>query len=113
LICNREIWWAELPPPLASELGYKRPVLIIQSNDFNKSDINTTICIAITSNIKLAKAPGNIILLKENSKLNKDSVINISQIITVDKIFLTKKITKLSYSMMKKIETGLKLLFEI
>ena len=75
------IWWAELPDPVASEPGYRRPVLIIQSNAFNRSRIHTVIAVVITANLRLADAPGNVRLAARESGLPKDSVANVSQII--------------------------------
>ena len=108
-----EIWWANLPKPKISEPGYKRPVLIIQSNSFNKSKINTIICAVITSNVSLAKAPGNIHLKKLESKLPKESVINVSQIITIDKSLLSKYVSTLNKEVIKKIEYGIKIVLDI
>jgi mRNA interferase MazF len=104
-----EIWWAELPPPKASEPGYRRPVLIIQANDFIRSCIKTVTVIGITSNTKLAHAPGNIFLDSTQTGLPKDSVINVSQIITIDKSFLTEHVGTLKPKIVKSIEEGLKL----
>ena len=104
-----EIWWANLPIPKKSEPGYRRPVLVIQADSFNKSKINTVICVIITSNILLAKAPGNIHLKKFESKLPKESVINISQIITVDKEYLINYISTLNKQIMNKVEIGIRL----
>lgn len=91
-----EIWWASLPEPRGSEPGFRRPVVIVSSNEFNASRISTVLAAVVTSNLRLGHAPGNINLTKKSSKLGKDSVINISQIITIDKEFLTENITKLS-----------------
>jgi mRNA interferase MazF len=91
VIKRGEIWWASLLEPKDSEPGYRRPVIIVQSNDFNKSKISTILAVVITSNISLAQAPGNVFLPKKISGLPKDSVVNISQVITVDKSFLTEK----------------------
>ncbi|MDH5720554.1 MAG: type II toxin-antitoxin system PemK/MazF family toxin [Spirochaetia bacterium] len=108
-----EIWWADLNNPRGSEPGYKRPVVIIQANEFNRSKINTIICAVITSNIELQKAPGNIFISKEDSSLSKDSVINISQIITVDKLFLTELAGTLTPGILKKLNKSLKLILNI
>jgi len=108
-----EIWWASLPDPIGSTPGYKRPILIIQSNEFNKSKINTLIAVAITSNIRLAAAPGNILLPAKNSKLPKESVINVSQIITIDKSFLTEKVHALSSAIMGQVDEGLRLVLKL
>ncbi len=108
-----EIWWSELPEPAGSGPGYKRPLLIIQSNDFNKSKINTVIAAVITSNLRLAGAPGNILLSPKRSRLPKESVINVSQIITVDKSFLTEKVHNLPNNIMNQVDEGLKLVLKL
>jgi mRNA interferase MazF len=108
-----EIWWADLGEPQGSAPGFRSPVLIIQADYFNRSRINTIICAVITSNIKLAEAPGNIFLSKKESGLSKDSVINISQIITLNKNYLTEIVKKLKPIIMKDVETSLKLIFDI
>ena len=88
-----EIWWANLPDnPYGSEPGKRRPVLIIQNDLFNRSDIKTTVCAVITSNMKLSQMPGNITLEKGVSCLDKTSVINFSQIATIDKTRLIDQI---------------------
>ncbi len=114
MVINRgEIWWAELPEPQGSGPGYKRPLVIVQSNEFNKSKINTVIAAIITTNLRLATAPGNIMLSKKQSKLPKESVINVSQIITLDKCLLTEKVTILPASIMLQITEGMKLVLSL
>ncbi|MEA1967633.1 MAG: type II toxin-antitoxin system PemK/MazF family toxin [Thermodesulfobacteriota bacterium] len=108
-----EIWWAELSEPTASEPGYKRPLIVIQSNDFNNSNINTIIAVIITSNIRLAAAPGNILLPATKSKLPKKSVVNVSQLITVDKSFFTEKVHTLSSRVMEQIDDGIRLVLKL
>ncbi|MEX2489338.1 MAG: type II toxin-antitoxin system PemK/MazF family toxin [Pseudomonadales bacterium] len=108
-----EIWWANLPEPAGSEPGYKRPVLIVQSDEFNRSRIHTIIAAAITSNIKLAAAPGNVSLSKRGSGLNRESVVNVSQIVTLDKSFLTERIGRLSETKLNEVEEGLRLVFAL
>jgi len=112
-VVKGEIWWATLPTPRASEPGYKRPVLILQSDAFNRSNINTVICAVITSNIRLARAPGNVILSKKDSNLPKKSVVNVSQIVTLDKSYLTECVGAISKNLMGKVENGIKLVLEI
>jgi mRNA interferase MazF len=113
VIKRGEIWWAELPEPSGSEPGYRRPLVIIQSNEFNSSNISTVIAAVITSNIYLASAPGNILLSTKNSKLSKKSIVNVSQLITVDKSFLTDKIHTLSNKLMAKIDDGIRLVLKL
>ena len=104
-----EIWWASLPDPAGSAPGFRRPVAIIQANEFNESAIRTVICAAITSNLRLASAPGNVRLARRASGLNKESVVNVSQIITIDKQFLASRIGRLSPANLRDVELGLRL----
>ena len=105
-----EIWWADLGIPFGSEPGFKRPVVILQDNLFNKSRIRTTIVASISSNLSLAEAPGNVLLEKEESSLTKDGVINVSQISTIDKNRLIEKIGTISRSTEEKINDGVRLI---
>ncbi len=106
---RNEIWWASLPAAFASAPGFRRPVLIVQADAFNISNINTVIVLAITSNLNLANAPGNIFISTKQSGLTKDSVINVSQILTIDKSFLSEYVSSLSAKMMQQVEKGLRL----
>ncbi len=108
-----EIWWAALPEPAGSGPGFRRPVLIVQADEFNRSLIRTVIAAAITSNTSLAKAPGNVSLSKRSVGLNRESVINVSQIITLDKTFLTKRVGRLSGEKLQEVEDGLRLVFAL
>ena len=91
-----EIWWASFDEPRGSEPRYHRPVVIVQSDDFNRSRIQTVIAAVISSNLNLAWAPGNVLLRARNTGLPKDSVANVSQLITVDKDLLTEKVGQLT-----------------
>jgi len=102
-----ELWWADFGIPFGSEPGYKRPVLIIQNDFFNKSKINTTIVIPLTTNLILADAPGNILITKNESKLKKDSVITISQIEVIDRQRLIEKITKIDRAIIESVENNI------
>ena len=90
-----EVWWASLREPIGSEPGYRRPLLILQSDDFNDSPIRTTICAVVTSNLRLADAPGNVRVRRRAVGLPRDSVVNVSQLITVDKVALTSRLGRL------------------
>jgi mRNA interferase MazF len=103
-----EIWWANLPDPVGSEPGYRRPVLVIQDNTFTQSRIRTVIVVVITSNIQLAEAPGNVRLPREVSGLSKDAVANISQIFTIDKTFLVERIGSLPGDLQEEVDEGLR-----
>ncbi len=103
-----EIWWANLPDPVGSEPGYRRPVLVIQDDIFTQSRINTVIVVIITSNTQLAEAPGNVLLPRETSGLSKDSVANVSQIFTLDKTFLVERISSLPDYLQEEVDEGLR-----
>ena len=107
------VWWAELPDPVASEPGFRRPVVIIQSNAFNRSRIKTVIAVVLTSNLRLAAAPGNVLISAADSGLPKDSVANVSQVITVDKRFLSGRSGKLPSRVMKELDSGLRLVLSL
>jgi mRNA interferase MazF len=104
-----EIWWADLPTPVASEPGYRRPLIVVQIDEFNQSRINTVVVVVLTTNLQLAEAPGNVLLTAGQTGLSKDSVANVSQVLTVDKFFLTEKAGKVRKSDLQKIESGLRL----
>ena len=108
-----EIWWASLPAPEGSGPGYRRPVLIVQADEFNRSKINTIIAAAITSNLALATAPGNVRLCTRSSGLPKESVVNVSQLITLDKRFLTEQIKQIDQPTMKEVDAGLRTVLSI
>ena len=104
-----EIWWASLPRPQGSGPGGRRPVLVIQSDPFNESRISTVIVGVVTSNQRLADAPGNVLLPSTVSNLREDSVVNVSQVLTVDKSYLTERVCLLPTEFMDSVDAGLKL----
>ena len=108
-----EIWWADFGIPFRSEPGFRRPVLIVQDDAFNKSKINTVVVIPITSNLALESAPGNVYLGKEESGLNKDSVIVVSQIGVLDKNRLLEKVSKINKLNMEEVEYGIRVVLGI
>ena len=108
-----ELWWAHLPSPVGSGPGYKRPVLVIQSNPFNASRIATVIVAAVTSNLALAEAPGNVRITKSDSGLPQPSVVNVSQLITLDRSILTTKVKTLPSAVMERVDGGLKLVLAL
>ena len=110
VVVNRgEIWWVDLPDPVASEPGYRRPMIVIQVEEFNRSTIKTVIVLVLTTNLRLAEAPGNVLLKSHQTGLPKDSVANISQVLTIDKSFLVEKVGKVRKGDFVKIEAGLRL----
>ena len=108
-----EIWWASLRAPAGSGPGYRRPVLVVQSDEFNASHIRTTVVVALTSNLRLAEAPGNVLCRRLQTGLLRDSVINVSQILTVDKSFLTDRIRVLSPELFRRVDEGLRLVLSL
>jgi mRNA interferase MazF len=103
-----EIWWADLPVPVASEPGYRRPVAIVQDDIFTASAISTIIVVVITSNLRLATAPGNVLLPSASTGLPKDSVANVSQLLTLDKSFLVERIGAINSYLQAEIDEGLR-----
>ena len=112
VIGQGDVFWLDIGEPRESAPGFRRPYVIVQNDVFNQSRIQTAILCAITSNLELAKAPGNIQLLKGEANLPRASVVNVSQVITVDKSFLREKIGTLSRQRVQEIVAGLRLVFE-
>ncbi len=108
-----EVWWASLPPPTGSGPGYRRPVLVIQANDFNESLIRTVVVVAFTSNLRLAAAPGNVKCPRKGTGLARDSVANVSQVLTADKALLTERAGVLPLELLRQIEDGLRLVLTL
>jgi mRNA interferase MazF len=107
------VWWAQLPQPIASEPGFRRPIVIIQSNAFNRSRIRTIVAVVLTSDLRLADAPGNVLIPATNSGLSKDSVANVSQIITMDRTFLTERCGRMPSRIMKAVDDGIRLVLSL
>jgi mRNA interferase MazF len=108
-----EIWWADLGMPRGSEPGFRHPVVIVQSDDFNQTRLKTSVGVTITSNLRLAEMPGNVILPKNATRLAKDSVANVTQIVTLDKNDLLERIGTLSDELMIQINEGLRLVLSL
>ena len=108
-----EIWWASLPDPRGAEPGYRRPVLVVQADAFNRSAIKTVLCAVMTSNLSLAAAPGNMRLSARSSGLPKASVANVSQLVTVDKRFMTERVKALDAHIMAQADEGLRLVMNL
>lgn len=99
--------------PVGSEPGYRRPVLVVQDNAFNQSQINTVVVVAITSNVFLSGAPGNVRLAKKACGLDRESVVNVSQILTIDRSFLSEKIGRISPKLQQQVDQGLRLVLTL
>ena len=108
-----EIWWATLPEPGGSEPGYRRPVLVVQADTFTRSSIKTVVCAAVTSNLHLAAAPGNVRVAARASGLSKPSVVNVSQVAAIDRSFLTERVKRLDTHAMHQIDEGLRLVLSL
>ena len=104
-----EVWWASVPEPSGSAPGFRRPYLIVSANSFNESRISTIIAAVITSNLRLADAPGNVRLPARGTGLTKPSVVNVSQVITIDKSFLTERVGRVPPAAMATVDEGLRL----
>ncbi len=103
-----EIWWATLADPVGSEPGYRRPVLVLQSDEFNESRIRTVVVLTLTSNLRLASAPGNVPCPKTETGLPRESVVNVSQAATINKTRLTLRVGRLPARLMQQVEAGLR-----
>jgi mRNA interferase MazF len=108
-----EVWWANLPEPTSSGPGYRRPVVIVQSNPFNRSRIATVIGAIITSNLRQKDAPGNVHLSRGTAGLPRESVINVSQLITFDKDFATERVGRLPPHKRSELDAGLRLVLAL
>jgi mRNA interferase MazF len=104
-----EVWWASLPAATGSGPGFRRPVLVIQSDPFNQSRIATVVTAVITSNLALADAPGNVRLGRSESGLAKPSIVNVSQIVTLDRQLLSQKVRAIPGAVMRQVDEGLRL----
>lgn len=109
VITQGEVWWADLPEPAGSGPGFRRPVVVVQSDALNRSAIATIICIPLTSNLKWELAPGNLRLSARSTGLPKDSVANVSLIAAIDRDLLTKRAGKLPGSKLDRLLSGINL----
>jgi mRNA interferase MazF len=104
-----QVWWADLGEPERSEPGFRRPVLVVQSDAFNRSRIRTVIAVVLTTNLRLVDAPGNVLVPAKTSGLPKDSVANVSQVVTIDKESLTEPAGRVRGLLLSDIDSGLRL----
>jgi mRNA interferase MazF len=108
-----EIWFGEFGIPYGSEIGYSRPVLIVQDDGFNQSRIKTIVVLPLTTNLRLLDAPGNVLVKKKESKLREDSVIIVTQLYAIDRSRLREKHSKITKETMEEVEIGIKLVLGI
>jgi mRNA interferase MazF len=108
-----EVWWASLPEPEGSGPGFRRPVLVVQSNDINESRIGTVIVAVLTTNLRWADAPGNVLLTRRASGLPKDSAVNVTQLVAIDRSLLTERVSAVPSGTMLRIDDGLRLVLSL
>ena len=106
VIAQGDVCWADLPEPVGSGPGFRRPVLVVKGDSLNRSRLATVVCIPLTSNLKWANAPGNVLLPARSSGLSKDSVANVSQIITLDRALLTERVGRVSKKQLELVFAG-------
>ena len=108
-----QVWWADLGEPDGSGPGFRRPVLIISNDAFNRSRIRTVIAVVLTANLRLVDAPGNVLVPAKAAGLPKDSVANVSQVVTLDKDFLTELAGRIKGRLLSDIDSGLRLVLSL
>ena len=109
MIGQGDVWWADLAEPRGSEPGYRRPVLVVQGDAFNRSTIATVVVVPLTSNLRWADAPGNVRLPARSTGLPRDSVANVSQIVTLDRTALTDRVGHISSAKLELVLGGIDL----
>ena len=107
VIAQGDVSWADLKEPVGSGPGFRRPVLVVQGDSLNRSRLATVVCVPLTSNLKWAGAPGNVLLGARSSGLSKDSVANVSQIVTLDRASLTERVGRVSKKQLELVFSGL------
>jgi mRNA interferase MazF len=113
VVQRREVWWADLDEPRGSEPGFRRPVLIVQADAFNRSKLRTVVGVVLTSNTRLLDAPGNVLLPANATGLPRDSVANVTQVVTLDDDYLTERVGRVAPSLMARVDAGLKLVLDL
>lgn len=113
MIRRGDVWWASLPEPRGSEPGYRRPVLVVQADAFNESRIGTVLVATLTTNLRLAEAPGNLRLPRRCAGLPRECVVNVSQVLTLDRRFLAARVGSLPAATMEAVDEGLRLVLSL
>jgi mRNA interferase MazF len=108
-----EVRWADIAEPRGAEPGYRRPVLIVQADAFNRSRIGTVVAVALTSNLKLVEAPGNVLVPAADSGLPRDSVVNVSQVVTLDRAMIGEVTGRLDTAVLRRVDAGLRLVLAL
>lgn len=112
-VTRGDIWWADLPDPIGSGPGYRRPVLLVQSDAFNRSRLSTVVAVVLTGNLRLLDAPGNVLLSSRTSGLPRDSVANVTQVATFDRALLTERVGRLSPAALAQVSDGLRIALDL
>ena len=113
VVQRNEVWWADLEEPRGSEPGFRRPIVVVQAEAFNRSRLRTVLGVVLTSNTRLLDAPGNVLLPAKASGLPKDSVANVTQMVTLDEAHLTERTGRVPVKLMAHIDAGLKLVLDL
>lgn len=106
VVSQGDVWWADLGDPEGAAPGFRRPVVVVQGDAFNRSRIGTVVCVPLTSNLRWAEAPGNVFVSAPTTRLPKDSVANVSQLVTLDRSTLQEHVAKLPRSRVEAILSG-------
>jgi mRNA interferase MazF len=109
VIAQGDVCWADLPDPVGSGPGFRRPVLVVQGDAFNRSDLSTVVCVPLTSNLKWLEAPGNVLLPARGTGLSRDSVANVSQLVALDRALLTERVGRSSKRQLELVFSGIDL----
>ncbi len=113
VVLRGEIWWTDLGVPQGSAPAGARPVLVVQADAVNRSRMGTVVVAVVTSNLALAEAPGNVLVRTQESGLPRDSVVNVSQLLTIDKRALTQKVAELSFALQRCVDDGMRLVLAL
>ena len=107
VISQGDVWWADLGEPVGSEPGFRRPVIVVQGDSFNRSALRTVVAVPLTSNLRWAAAPGNVRLTARATGLSRDSVANVSQLVALDRSILIERVGRLSSSKLELVIAGI------
>jgi mRNA interferase MazF len=110
VISQREVWWADMPLPTGSGPGFRRPVLLVQGDVANRSRLGTVLSVPLTSNLRWAEAPGNVLLRADSTGLPRDSVANVSQLVALDRRLLVERVGKVAKRQLQLVLSGIDLL---
>ena len=113
MIGRGEVWWVDLGEPRGSVAGFERPVLVVSSDAYNRSKIGTVLGLVICSNLRLADAPGNVLLSTGDAGLDRRSVVNVSQVVTIDKLDLRGRLGEVTSDQLRLVEVGLRRAFDL